>query len=578
MSLPDLEGDEERGIKVRMKGGRADRGTTPTAAMQKVKSISRRLKKASGVATGRGAAVKPSAQSGGDQRVTVQANITKNGAKGARGLEKHAAYLQRDGAGRDGEAAEFFDAETDGVDGKERVQEWAEDRHHFRMMISPENGDRLKDLPEYTREVMAQAERDLGVKLDWVAVEHQNTGHPHVHVIVRGKEPDGRDLVIARRYMSHGFRARASQQATIELGPRTVQERRAALDKEITAERMTSLDRALAKRQGEGVLIDARQLRSGARPTDFERAMAGRVRHLERIGLAEKITENQFKMATDWQRQLRERGEQNDIVRTMQKGGVPAKEVRPYRAQDGEFAGRVIQKGIANELKDTPYIVVSDGRGQQRHLTIARNFTADEIRPGAIVVVGKPIGTVKDADALTAENARVKRGLAQVRIISAEPVEKQITAHRATELDAQLARVQHAPWHEARGGEPMIDAMDRRADFLARQGYATREKDGRFAFKDGALDKLRAEERTHIAKEISARTGQPHKELPNAEAEGRVSAIRRTSTGRTLVIERQGGFSLANSPKGQPIRTGDQVSVRPGARGRPSVSKIERER
>jgi type IV secretory pathway VirD2 relaxase len=32
---------------------------------------------------------------------------------------------------------------------------------------------------------MRQMEADLGTKLDWVAVNHYNTGHPHVHVIVR---------------------------------------------------------------------------------------------------------------------------------------------------------------------------------------------------------------------------------------------------------------------------------------------------------------------------------------------------------------------------------------------------------
>jgi len=41
---------------------------------------------------------------------------------------------------------------------------------------------------------MAQAERDLGTKLDWIGVDHWNTDNPHVHVLVRGKADDGRDL------------------------------------------------------------------------------------------------------------------------------------------------------------------------------------------------------------------------------------------------------------------------------------------------------------------------------------------------------------------------------------------------
>lgn len=54
---------------------------------------------------------------------------------------------------------------------------------------------------------MAQAERDLGTELDWIAVDHWNTDNPHIHVLVRGKADDGKDLVISRDYISRGFAA-----------------------------------------------------------------------------------------------------------------------------------------------------------------------------------------------------------------------------------------------------------------------------------------------------------------------------------------------------------------------------------
>ncbi len=38
--------------------------------------------------------------------------------------------------------------------------------------------DRLSDLRGFTRDVMRQMETDLGTKFDWVAVDHNNTGHP----------------------------------------------------------------------------------------------------------------------------------------------------------------------------------------------------------------------------------------------------------------------------------------------------------------------------------------------------------------------------------------------------------------
>ena len=92
---------------------------------------------------------------------------------------------------------------------------------------------------------MQDVEKDLGTKLDWVAVDHWNTDNPHVHVLIRGRADDGQDLVISREYISRGFRDRAAERMTLELGPRSEQEIRTALEREVDAERWTSLDRAL---------------------------------------------------------------------------------------------------------------------------------------------------------------------------------------------------------------------------------------------------------------------------------------------------------------------------------------------
>ena len=104
----------------------------------------------------------------------------------------------------------------------------------------------MADLRTFTRELMADAERDLGTRLDWVAVDHWNTDNTHVHILVRGRANDGKDLVISRDYISRGFRARAEERVTLELGPRSEQEIRLALESEVGAERWTSLDRGTA--------------------------------------------------------------------------------------------------------------------------------------------------------------------------------------------------------------------------------------------------------------------------------------------------------------------------------------------
>src|SRR5207253_9530012 len=131
------------------------------------------------------------------------------------------------------------------------------------------------------RDMMTQAERDLGTKLDWIGVDHWNTDNPHIHVIVRGKADDGGDLVIGRDYISHGMRARAAHLATLELGPRSDLEIRRDLDAQVGADRWTRLDRALAREaaQHDGVI----DLRPGNdRTSRLRSAMIARMRKLER--------------------------------------------------------------------------------------------------------------------------------------------------------------------------------------------------------------------------------------------------------------------------------------------------------
>jgi hypothetical protein len=166
------------------------------------------------------------------KRVVVMARIVRHQGKRFRSapLSKHVAYLKREGVTRDGADARMFDVKS--ADSKAFAERCEDDRHHFRFTVSPEDATEMADLRTFTRELMADAERDLDTRLEWIAVDHWNTDNPHVRVLVRGRDDDGRDLVISRDYISRGFRARAEERVTLELGPRSEQEIRFALEKE----------------------------------------------------------------------------------------------------------------------------------------------------------------------------------------------------------------------------------------------------------------------------------------------------------------------------------------------------------
>jgi type IV secretory pathway VirD2 relaxase len=215
----------------------------------------------------------------------VKARVVRQ-MRSAGALRAHIGYLKRDGVTRDGSAGKLFDAAGDDADGRDFAERCEGDRHHFRFIISPDDAGELSSLRGFTRELMDQASRDFGTRLDWVAVDHWNTEHPHIHILVRGRADDGSDLVISRDYIGSGLRARAGDLVTRELGPRSELEVRRGLEAEVKAERWTRFDRLLAREAGraEGV-VDLRPMRdAGADPVREVRI--GRMRTLERMGLA----------------------------------------------------------------------------------------------------------------------------------------------------------------------------------------------------------------------------------------------------------------------------------------------------
>lgn len=213
----------------------------------------------------------------------------------------HTRYLQR-GA----ERSVFYDALDDSVDGGARAATWArEDRRHFRLILSAENGGRLGDLKSYTREVMRRAEIALGTRLTWIAVDHWDTDNPHTHIILRGRHEDGRDLVIPREYVSHGFRSAAQDIATERLGPRGRDDARLALEREARAHRPSRLDRMIEGQLDDQGRIRLAQLQAPDRSPEVTNALKARAQELKRLGLATEVGRNIFQFEPEWQGRLK---------------------------------------------------------------------------------------------------------------------------------------------------------------------------------------------------------------------------------------------------------------------------------
>jgi type IV secretory pathway VirD2 relaxase len=123
------------------------------------------------------------------RRVVVKARVVKMRGSGSKAAYAHLRYLQRDGVTVDAERGRLYSSFQNDADGSTFLDRGQDDRHQFRLIVAPEDSPELGDLRDVTRRLMAQMERDLGTHLDWVAVDHHNTGHyAEVRIMPRGRD------------------------------------------------------------------------------------------------------------------------------------------------------------------------------------------------------------------------------------------------------------------------------------------------------------------------------------------------------------------------------------------------------
>ncbi|ART47962.1 MULTISPECIES: relaxase/mobilization nuclease domain-containing protein [Acidovorax] len=323
------------------------------------------------------------------RRVTIKTLLVNQRQASPQSLAKHLRYIERDGAGRDGEPGRTYGPQTDEADldaFKERSQD---DRHHFRFIISPEDGAELDDLRTYTRHLMGRMEADLGTRLEWVAVNHWNTDNPHTHLIVRGRDDTGKDLIIAGDYIADGFRHRAAELATEWLGPRTELEIQQSLQREVEQERWTSLDRTLKRETGDDGRVQIERFNE-PKLRRQRLLLIGRLQHLQRLGLADETQPGTWVIHADAEKTLRALGERGDIIRTMQRAmsGQPRELAVFEPGDDGRsIIGRVTAKGLADELRDRGYLVIDGTDGKAHYVALNARDEPANYPTGALVEV-----------------------------------------------------------------------------------------------------------------------------------------------------------------------------------------------
>lgn len=402
------------------------------------------------------------------RRVMVKARVVKlAGANATGAAQAHLRYLQRDGVTREGEHGRFYSTFNDDVDGKAFLERGQHDRHQFRFIVSPEDGASFDTLRSFTRELVAKMEQDLGTTLDWVAVDHFDTGHPHTHLLVRGATEDGKVLNIAGDYIARGIRGRASEIMTRWLGPQSELEVREQLSQEIGAERLTKLDRDILAR-AEDHVVDLRQPARWDGDGSYQQLLISRARELERMGLAEREGPLAWQLAPAMEETLADLGRRGDIIRTMHRVMTAAKlDRRPElyvidraEADSTPVVGKVIHRGAADDHHDRRYLVVDGIDGRTHYVNVGRDV--DKTPAGCVVRIERRQPEIRKADLTIEQIAQAHGGVYSEDI------------HLAHDLSAT---------------DEYVQAHVRRLEALRRGGIAVeRQPDGSWTVPSNYLD------------------------------------------------------------------------------------------
>lgn len=435
------------------------------------------------------------------RRAIVKTRLVRLRAGG--GAKAHLRYLQRDGVQRDGAPGLLYSDRDEAVDGGAFLERCDGDRHQFRIIVSPEDSDQYDDLKPLTRRFMAQMEQDLGTKLDWVAVDHVDTGQPHTHIMLRGRDDRDQNLIIAREYISRGMRERVADLVTTDLGPRLDRDIRQRLRLEVSAERLTSIDRALVRRLKPGRFVAP----SSREP--FRHALeAGRLQKLQALGLAWPYPSGQWQLADDFEGRLRRLGERGDIIRTMQRA-LTAERLERNAADrivhdgplDAPIIGRLVARGLADELADRHYALVDGTDGRLHHVVLSPTAAAGMVPTGAIVRAApeQPASSI-------AGTGRQPANANSLEILSPVPLERLSGAPGLTWLDRRLLSEPGEPIRDAGFGRNLRSALALRRQWLLDHGLASEEA-GQLRGVPGVAETLRKRDLVAAGDRLSKELG-----------------------------------------------------------------------
>jgi hypothetical protein len=370
-----------------------------------------------------------SAKSSPFQRRAI-VNVRYASARTPGGWKAHGTYIERESAKGDrlpteketgvSTGSQVPDPERLGLAQEHQLGSLAEswqqagDKRIFKIILSPEDAN--VDFQRTAAEMVARIEQHTGAPVEWGGVVHRNTDHPHAHIIVRGRLRSGEPLQLPPALIRRGLRESVQSSLTRELGPRSIADIEHQKLIELTANRVTPLDRRLADRAisygADPVYKDAGAATSAAEIT--------RLRHLKELGLSKPYAGDRWLVRSDFVTQLQQMKDIQDRARTLFRSGAAVSDPHApmeYSTFSKKLIGRVLlnsedeRTGALQTIFET-----TEGKIEiiRHDATLRAAWARGDLEPGNVVTIDSLRGDPdklyastlgKDEDVLTNEKA-----------------------------------------------------------------------------------------------------------------------------------------------------------------------------
>lgn len=238
---------------------------------------------------------------------------------------------------------------------------------NFRIFLSPaSNSVPLKTL---ANTFVSSLEMQTGYKLYWVAAEHYDTAHHHVHLLINGTDKNGKDVFFPRDTVKTFMRENARDICTSLIGTRTKED--IALEKEglLTANRYTYLDEKIKDRIETGGILKKYRV-------EYNETVRRRLEHLTKLGLC-RYEDDRYIFTPEWDKTLKTNGKYNAFISSKDElKYTKEKNLTLYDGTQGTVCGIITKIYRTDEVSDNHAILLESIDGKAYFIPLFRKPVA----------------------------------------------------------------------------------------------------------------------------------------------------------------------------------------------------------